>query len=184
MLWAAGVWFPRARAASPLATAINTNDLSLVLDERLALPRLEGYPSDEQKRDREETVMLLEQFQQRYPGGLPVSVDGAQMRHGAGLDPALAAPAEAADHSCPGQLHVPPVRSPADDSKALRTRLRNRRRVCPRGIEQHPDRALGGASGELRPPQSAGPPSGRPGGPARRPGCCANTHDSIDTSGG
>lgn len=86
MLWAAGVWFPRARAPSPLATAINTNDLSLVLDERLALPRLEGYPSDEQKRDREETVMLLEQFQQRYPGGLPVSVDGAQMRHGAGLD--------------------------------------------------------------------------------------------------
>jgi hypothetical protein len=54
--------------------AINTNDLSLVLDDGLALPPLMGYPTDAQKRDREETVMLIEQFHQRYPGGVPAPV--------------------------------------------------------------------------------------------------------------
>jgi hypothetical protein len=50
---------------------INTNDLDLVFLDGVQLGPLFGYPTGAQKRDREETLMLVEQFHQRYPGGVP-----------------------------------------------------------------------------------------------------------------
>ena len=48
---------------------INNNDVSLVLDDHLPLPPLNGYPTPQQKQDREHTKMFLTEIQLRYPAG-------------------------------------------------------------------------------------------------------------------